>query len=130
LSGDFRVGSALDLAEFDDYFFAIVLDGHCFHCFIGDDQKVFLSNTHRVLRPRVIFHVATMYGEVHDPEVRSAFDPATRCIIRDGMAIRQVEMAADILREIEGAGFRVLHWEIDPPKMVQDQADLSINATK
>jgi len=130
LSGNLRVASALDLSEFNDDFFDIVLDGHCFHCIIGDDRKVFLSAAHRVLRPQGIFHVATMCGEIHDPEVRAAFDPATRCIIRNGRAIRQVEMADDILRQIEGASFRVLRWEIDPPAKLQDQADLLVNATK
>jgi len=130
LSGNFRVASALDLSEFNDDFFDIVLDGRCFHCIIGDDRKSFLSNSHRVLRPDGIFHIATMCGQIHDPEVRAAFDPATRCIIQDGIAIRQVEMPAEILREIEGAGFRVLHWEIDPPSTIKDQADLLVNATK
>jgi cyclopropane fatty-acyl-phospholipid synthase-like methyltransferase len=130
LSGTFRVASVLDLSEFDDGFFDIVLDGHCFHCIIGDDRKIFLANAHRVLRPQGTFHVATMCGEIHSPEVRAAFDPVTRCIMRDGMPIRQVEMPADILHEIESAGFRVLHWEIDPPAKTQDQAELLVSATK
>ncbi|MGA2987452.1 MAG: methyltransferase domain-containing protein [Terriglobia bacterium] len=130
LSGNFRVASVLDLAEFDEGFFDIVLDGHCFHCIIGDDRRLFLSNVYRVLRPRGIFHVATMCGEIHDPEVRAAFDPVTRCIMRDGMAIRQIETDVHILHEIESAGFRILHWEIDPPTTLQDQGDILVNATR
>ena len=128
--GDFRVASVLDLSEFDDGFFDLVLDGHCFHCIIGEDRRAFLANAWRVLRRGGIFHVATMCGEIHDPEVRDSFDAATRCLVRDGVAIRQINPAPDILREIEDAGFRVLRHEIDPPTKIHDQADLLVNATK
>jgi len=130
VDGDFRVASVLDLAEFADGFFDIVLDGHCFHCIIGDDRKVFLSNVYRVLRPHGILHVATMCGEIHDPAVRAAFDPVTRCVIREGKATRQVMMPGEIRGELESAGFRVLHWEIDPAATIEDQDDLLVNATK
>ncbi len=130
LNGSFRVASVLDLAEFAHDYFDIVLDGHCFHCIIGDDRNIFLSNARRLLRAGGIFHVATMCGEIHDPEVRATFDPTTNCLVRDGVAIRQIKAAADILREIENAGFRVLHWEVDPPVKINDQAELLVNATK
>lgn len=130
LAGDFRAASVLDLREFADDFFDVVLDGHCFHCIIGDDRPVFLANARRVLKPGGTFHVATMCGELQDPRTRAAFDRATRCLMRDGVAIRQINEATDIVREVEAAGFRVLEWEIDPARGIDDQDDLLLNATK
>ena len=83
-----------------------------------------------MLRTGGIVHFATMCGEIHDPEVRASFDPETRCVMRDGRAMRQIKMAEDILREIEAAGFRILQWQIEPPKTTHDQSDLLVNATK
>jgi hypothetical protein len=82
------------------------------------------------VRPEGMFHVATMCGEILDPAVRASFNPETRCVVVDGVAFRQVEEAPNILREIETAGFRVLHWDIKPAAHAKDQSALLVNATK
>jgi ubiquinone/menaquinone biosynthesis C-methylase UbiE len=130
VEADLRVGSVLDLSEFAPASFDLVLDGHCFHCIVGNDRAAFLENAYRVLRPGGIFHVATMCGPIHDPKIQELFDPATSCVLRNGVAIRQVKSPEEILQEMERAGFRILHHELDPPKNIHDQTDLLANATR
>jgi ubiquinone/menaquinone biosynthesis C-methylase UbiE len=64
IQADFIVVNVLDLKQFADDGFDLVLDDHCFHCIIGDDRKRFLSQAHRVLKPGGYFLVETMCGPV------------------------------------------------------------------
>jgi len=128
LKADFKVGSVLDLSEFPDNHFDFILDGHCLHCIIGNDRKMFLSEALRVLKPGGFFFSETMYGEIRDPEVLKLFDPVSRCMIRNGIAGRYIGQADDILVEFKQAGFEVLSYEVSPDSDSQD--DLRIHATK
>lgn len=130
LDVDFRVGDVLNLDGFDDNAFELVLDGHCFHCIIGDDRAAFLASAFRVLRPGGLFHVCTMCGEVTGPEFSAMFDSESRCLVRDDIAMRYIGMPDNILGELESVGFKIVHWEIEPRKEADDQDDLIVAATK
>lgn len=103
LSIDFRVGDVLDLPYSDDLF-DLVVDGHCFHCIVGEDRNRFLSQAMRVTRPGGLFLVMTMCNEP-PKDVKQWFDPTTRCIVHDGLAGRYIGLAEDILKEIASSGF-------------------------
>lgn len=130
LNIDFRVGDVLNLADYADNAFDIVLDGHCFHCIIGKDRQLFLAAALRVLKPNGIFYVNTMCGEVTDDEWLQCFDPLARCLIYQGdLAARYIGLAEDIVEEVRNAGFQILHWRINPRQDLHDQDDLLITAT-
>ena len=120
-----------DLQRYSDESFDIVIDGHCLHCIVGEDRKKVLSETRRVLKPGGFLYVSTMCGEVKDPEMKPLFDPATRCILsRDGrIATRYVGKPADIVGEIETAGFTVLLQEVNDTTDYLSQ-DLTVHAIK
>ncbi len=84
--------------------FDIVLDADCSHCIIGRDRDDFFSEAFRVLRPGGIFVSSCMCGEP-PPYLLKYFDPATCCMVRDGIAGRCFKMPEDILKEMENAGF-------------------------
>lgn len=105
LSIDFRIGDVL-VPPYPDDFFDLVVDGHCFHCIIGEDRKNFLSQALRVTRPGGLFLVMTMCNE--PPEaIRQWYDPLTRYQAHDGLAGRYFGLPEDILREITESGFQV-----------------------
>ena len=127
---DFREGNVLDLRDWPVDFFDFVLDGRCFHCIIGEDRGRFLAEVHRVLRPDGVFHVRSMCGEPTDPELRRNFDPGSRCQVVNGIALRHIGLAADIVGEIRSAGFHVLRQSVVGRKNQRDQDDLLVDATK
>jgi ubiquinone/menaquinone biosynthesis C-methylase UbiE len=131
IKADFRVGDVLDLQDYPDDFFDVILDGHCFHCIIGEDRKRFLASARRVLKPGGCLFVDTMCGEITNEEVKKHFDPQSRCyIIKDEIVFRYVGFLEDILDEIRKANFHILHWEIKVHKDQNEQDDLLVAATK
>jgi len=126
----FQVGNVVDLKEYSNDFFDIVLDGHCFHCIIGEDRKQFLKNAGRVLKPGGVFLIMSMCGEITDDLIQKHYDPETRCLIRGGTAIRYLGLAEDILEEIKAANFQILHWEIKTSAAQADQGELLVVASK
>ncbi len=130
IKADFRLGNVLDFKGYPDDFFDFILDGHCFHCIIGRDRKLFLANAKRLLKPNGFFHVGTMCGQLTNVEMKKHFDVQSRCLIYQGIASRYIGLTDDILDEIRQAGFRILHWEIDTRKGQNDQDALLVDATK
>ena len=113
VKAEFIVGDVCELSAYEDAFFDFVLDKHCLHCIIGDDRRAVLRSVRRVLKPRGYFLVLTMCGPV-DPQAFEGFDPESRCTIHGGIASRYIGMPADIVREIEDSGFKVVRWEVQP----------------
>lgn len=127
--GDFRVGDVLDLVDYPDDSFDIVLDGHCYHCIIGADRHAFLRSALRVLRPGGLFHVCAMCGDVIGERLLKSFDEQSRCLLMGDIATRYVGQPDDLLAEIAAAGFEIVHWEIHPRTGPDDQDDLIVAAT-
>jgi SAM-dependent methyltransferase len=92
---------------------AMILDGHCLHCIIGDDRARFLANAHHWLRPGGKLHIQTMCGDGHKETLFAGFDPETRCILTpSGLAVRYLGRPEDILNEVSAAGFTVLESQV------------------
>jgi ubiquinone/menaquinone biosynthesis C-methylase UbiE len=129
LSVSFRVGDVLDLHAYADATFDLVLDGHCLHCIIGEDRRAFLRSARRVLRPSGCLIVKTMCGEPAVGWPREHFDPATRCVVReDGLVVRYLGLASDVVQEVREAGLQVLNWQIVPARDAQDQDTVLVYA--
>jgi ubiquinone/menaquinone biosynthesis C-methylase UbiE len=111
----FSVGNVLDLIEFSDESFDIVIDGHCLHCIIEADRQRFFSNAHRVLRPGGSLLIRTMCNEVPKGLVqRGSFDTQTRCTVSaGGVATRYIGWSNDIVCEVIDAGFHVVQMMIE-----------------
>jgi ubiquinone/menaquinone biosynthesis C-methylase UbiE len=111
----FSVGNVLDLVDFQDNSFDIVLDGHCLHCIIGADRQQFFSNALRVLRPGGSLLIRTMCNEVPIGLVqRGSFNTQTRCAVSPGgLATRYIGWSNDIVCEVIDAGFRVVQMMIE-----------------
>jgi hypothetical protein len=72
-----------------------------------------------------------MCNEVPDvPSVQAQFDPATRCLTRDGIATRYIGQSNDILQEVMHAGFTLVDVRLMPPRDAADFADLQVIAEK
>jgi 2-polyprenyl-3-methyl-5-hydroxy-6-metoxy-1,4-benzoquinol methylase len=120
IEADFRIGNVLDLKEFEDNFFDLVLDGHCFHCIIGEDREDFLRNALRVLKPDGIFIVSTMCGDVTHKEMKKYFDTESRCLVYGDLATRYIGLPEDIIGEIRTAGFNIVNFTVQPKKNQND----------
>ncbi len=112
LSADFRVGSVLDLADYADDSFDVVLDGHCLHCIIGADRADFLASARRVLKPGGVLHINTMCGDHLANRFPEQFDPESRCQIINGVALRYTGHAEDIVAEVQAAGLEIIQSKV------------------
>lgn len=132
--GSFSVGNVLDLNNFSDNSFDIVLDGHCLHCIIGGDRLHFFSSALRVLRPGGTLFVRTMCNEVPKVMVENGgFDSTTRCTMSaDGCAGRYIGWSNDIIGEVIDAGFDVVQLMIEPADLnaAEDLDELLLLARK
>jgi ubiquinone/menaquinone biosynthesis C-methylase UbiE len=108
----FIVGDVLELKDFDNDSFDLVLDDHCLHCIIGDDRKRFLSEAYRVLKQGGYFLVETMCGPV-DAAAIEGYDPTSRCTLRGQWATRYFGLPDEIEAELQAAGFRILASRIE-----------------
>ena len=130
VQAEFRVGNVLNLEDYPGDAFDIVLDGHCYHCIIGEDRGAFLTSALRVLKPGGLFHVCTMCGDVVGESFLDSFDEESRCLFMGDVATRYIGQSDSLLDEIVAAGFEIAHWEIEARKSADDQDDLIVAATK
>ncbi len=111
IDADFHVGSVLDLSPFADETFDLVVDGHCYHCIIGEDRKTFLAEAKRVLKPGGYLLIDTMCGPVL-PGLVNGYDESSKIAIVNGIATRYFGLPDEIEAEITDAGFRILNKEL------------------
>ncbi len=130
LSAEFQVGNVLDLAEFADGSFDIVLDGHCLHCIIGADRASFLASARRVLKLGGMLHINTMCGDHFADRFPEQFDPESRCQVWDGVALRYFGHAEDILAEVKAAGFEIVQSKVVPSTRDDAEDMILIDAHK
>ena len=128
LAVEFVEGSVTDLSHWDEDSFDAVVDGHCLHCIIGDDRAKVFSETFRVLKPGGLLYVSTMCGEPKEPDVVKQYNPASRCMVWNGIARRYLGRPDDIIGEIGRAGFRIERHLVVTNEGTQD--DLLVYAIK
>jgi len=131
LQAAFTVGNVVDLQDYADEEFDLVVDGHCLHCIIGDDRQSFLRSGSRVLRPSGCFIVNTMCGDPVKTWARDHFDPQSRCVVgEDGLVIRFLGTQEGILGEVRDSGLEIVEWTHVPAAGEDDQDSLWIYARK
>ena len=131
LTADFQVGSVLDLANYADNTFDLVLDGYCLHCIIGEDRLKFYAAAKRVLKPGGLLHINTMWADaLLDNGHLNGYDPATRCQIWDGIALRYFVLPEELRAEIVAAGFEIVHSEVRPRPHENHSAMMLVDARK
>jgi len=119
-SADFRVGNVVDMKSYSDGFFDFVFDGETLHCIIGEDRKTCLASVFRVLKPGGLFLVgANLVNEKLSKRVDLGsgcyFDPQDQCLYHnDGVPYYYLSREKEFLKEIQGAGFRIIHSEKTP----------------
>jgi len=128
LAVEFVEGSVTDLSHWDEDSFDAVVDGHCLHCIIGDDRAKVFSETFRVLKPGGLLYVSTMCGDPKEPDVVKQYNPASRCMVWNGIARRYLGRPDDIIGEIGRAGFRIERHLVVTNEGTQD--DLLVYAIK
>jgi ubiquinone/menaquinone biosynthesis C-methylase UbiE len=119
-SADFRVGNVVDMKSYSDGFFDFVFDGETLHCVIGEDRKTCLASVFRVLKPGGLFLVgANLVNEKVSKRVDLGsgcyFDPQDWCLYHnDGVPYYYLSREKEFLKEIQGAGFQIVHSEKTP----------------
>jgi ubiquinone/menaquinone biosynthesis C-methylase UbiE len=119
-SADFRIGNIVDMKSYSDGFFDFVFDGETLHCIIGEDRKTCLAGVFRILKRGGLFLVgANLVNEKVrnrvDLDSGCYFDPRDGCLYHDdGMPYYYLSREGEFLKEIQEAGFRVIHSEKAP----------------
>lgn len=129
----FFQGNLLEIQEFPEAPFDIVLDGRCFHCIIGKDREQFLKIAHQLLKPGGVLVVNTMCNDVPQSIFERGYDPKTRYIMHKDIATRYIGESNDILKEVMCANFRIISAEVDTSgssSNPEDIDDLQIIAKK
>jgi len=75
--------------------------------------------------------IATMCNEPGEGWAKEHVDSTSRNMIADnGVAVRYLGRADDILQEVLSAGFSIRHWEVIPAKDSADQDELVVIASR
>jgi len=107
----------------------LVLDGHCLHCIIGKDRRMFFDNARKYLKPGGLLHINTMCGDPHHVFAEPAhFDAVHRCVVCNGIATRYFGKSAELLREVAEGGFEIMKWRVNPAEYEGDEDCLLVNA--
>ncbi len=128
LALDLRAGNVLALPWSDEQF-DVVVDGHCLHCIVLGDRRRLFSEVARVLRPGGVFVILSMVGEPHEGAV-GTFDPATRCLVHDGVASRYFATVDGLHDEVAAAGLAVEAAWPYPAARAHDNDELVVVARK
>lgn len=126
VNAKFLLGSVLNLQQFPDNFFDIVVDSKCFHCIIGADRSAFLSESLRVLRKGGYLLIDSMCAPV-TPGAVEGFDPETGNVTINGIFTRYIGKPESINQEVVNAGFNILNSFADES---DGTGDLVIEAKK
>lgn len=126
----FQVGDVCQLQEIGSDSFYTILDGRCFHCIIGPDRSRFLQEAYRLLKPGGIFLIATMCGLPTSEEYLKEFDSDSRCMVRDGVAVRYLGQPESIESEVTQAGFIVMKRRLIPRRDEKELDLLLLDVTK
>jgi SAM-dependent methyltransferase len=109
----FLCADVLDLDDvLPDASFDFLLDGHCFHCIIGQDREQFLQQAYRLLKPKGFFLVDTMCGPVQNDGI-SGYDPASKCAMVQGVATRYWGDPEEIQKELTDSGFTIVDVSVE-----------------
>jgi len=131
VTADFRVGSVVELAGYEDEAFDVVADGHCLHCIIGDDRGECVASALRVLKPGGWFVVNTMCRTEKEITMEG-FDPASGIVFNKDLATRYIGTEDAILDEVTASGFAVRGTELKTEDQDKDNgiATLIVAAQK
>jgi 2-polyprenyl-3-methyl-5-hydroxy-6-metoxy-1,4-benzoquinol methylase len=121
LTATFLVGNVVELTEYTQECFDLVVDGDCLWMIIGADRKDCLSNISRILKPNgLLIANAKLLNE--DLQTRyyinpdNIFDPKLQCLTQDGIPYYYLSREKEFIAELDRAGFKVLETKTFPPK--------------
>ncbi|MFA5597729.1 MAG: class I SAM-dependent methyltransferase [Pusillimonas sp.] len=107
-SARFFVGSVLELNDFADCSFDIVVDSKCFHCIIGEDRNTFLKEASRVLKKGGYLLIDSMCTPVKSDKIKG-YDPATGNTVINGIITRHFATPDNLKKEVFEAGFKIVN---------------------
>lgn len=125
-SAQFLIGSVLDLKDFADSSFDLVIDSKCFHCIIGDDRKVFLKEAARVLKNGGYLLIDSMSTPVKSDQIKG-YDPASGNTTVNGIVTRHFATPENLKKEVSEAGFVIVNSFVEIDEL---NGNMVIEATR
>ncbi len=104
IPGDFRVADLTQTRWAQSERYAVIIDGNCLHCIIGEDRLKLLKQVYQALEPGGIFFVSSLCAQV----------TTSYTTLREGLPYRHIAAPQDLLAELTQAGFTLLHSQIYP----------------
>ncbi|MDO3382158.1 class I SAM-dependent methyltransferase [Gilvimarinus algae] len=125
----YRTGNVLDASFVEEGAYDLVLDGHCWHCIIGErDRESFLANAYRALKSGGSLVMETMVAPVCYA-IKPYADEQGR-VVHNGIAARQILPLEEILASLNRRGFEGLSHRLMSGVDAQDQTSAIIEAIK
>lgn len=123
----FGVGDVTKELLFDIPRADLVIDGHCLHCIIGEeDRQMFLKNARKYLKADGYFLIHTMCGDVKHEESRKSFDWENRVVVWNDIATRYFGRPEEIVKEVARAGIEIVKEKWIGARDVGDEDTLLI----
>lgn len=105
LDASFLRGDVTNLAMLEEGTFGLVIDNHCLHCLVTDDDRAAaIAEAYRVLRPGGVFFGETMSAEGDWVPSKMGVDPETGI---DRHHVRRWVTEARLRAELSAAGFDI-----------------------
>ena len=122
-SARFFVGSVLDLKDFPDNSFDLVIDSKCLHCIIEADRNKFLIEAARVLKKDGYLLIDSMCTPVNGVQ---GYDPATGNTIVNGIITRHFATPDSLKKEVSDSGFTIINSFVE---ICETNGNMVIEAT-
>lgn len=122
--GDFQVGNATDLSQFEANSFDIILDSLCFHSLIQTDRKKALLAINRILKNEGFFLLMTMCGVPRNKTLKQHFDPISNYLFFDNVPECYLGPPKDLLKELTENQFTIVHHYTEIGNTVTGDQDM------
>ena len=116
--------------NYPDAWCDIVVDGHCYHCIIGEDRRKFLAQAFRVLKPNGWLLILTMVNNPAACEDFTGYDAVRRVQFFDDKAVRYFVEPTELCSELEAAGFEIYSSKVIPRNDEKGTDRMMIDARK
>lgn len=117
IPGDFRVADLTQSQWVQPECYAVIIDGNCLHCIIGEDRLKLLKQVYKALAPGGIFFVSSLCAQ----------GTTSYNTFREGLPYRHIAAPQELLAELTQTGFTLLETQVYPR---QETNHITVHAQK
>jgi len=106
---EFEVADVCNLVSLENESFDIAYDGYCFHCILGENRAIALTEWKRILKPEGLLFISSLCAPAMDPNFPDTFNLDTRVQAETGFPRRFITTRKNLESELHSVGFEILN---------------------